>query len=65
MGTGGRKNNFERIKNMSVDEMAEWMVEHLTNTCGFDCPAYGMCEGEEINGCKDNIKQWLLAEVEE
>ena len=63
MGTGGLMNNYEKIKSMSVDEMAEWFEEHLTNTCGFDCPAYEICEGEYVRGCEETIKQWLQEEV--
>ena len=60
-------NNFEKIKNMSVDEMAEWL-----NTV--DCSNY--CEHfinydriyENLDGCGgdcfNGIKQWLQAESE-
>ena len=56
--------NYERIKSMSVEEMAEFiekMTEHL-EICT-RCPAYKMCD-THIK-CGENIKQWLLQEVSE
>ena len=58
------KTNYDRIKSMSVEEMAafiERMTEHL-EICT-RCPAYKMCD-THIK-CGENIKQWLLQEVEE
>lgn len=55
--------NYDRIKSMSAEEMAEFMervTEHLeTCTC---CPAYKMCDAHIK--CGENIKQWLLQEVD-
>ena len=58
--------NYERIKAMSVEEMAEWMDKielkcHLACIHKTDC--YGYRQGEFI--CLESIKQWLLAESEE
>lgn len=56
------KTNYDRIKSMSVEEMAEFierMTEHL-EICT-RCPAYKMCD-THIK-CGENIKQWLLQEV--
>ena len=57
-------NNYDRIKSMSVEEMAEFierMTEHL-EICT-RCPAYKMCDAHIK--CGENIKQWLLQEVSE
>ena len=55
-------NNFEKIKNMNVDEMAEWMQDfNLDSLCHF---CFGCdIEDEEIE-CIKGVKQWLLSEVE-
>ena len=53
---GGEMNNCEKIKNMSVDEM----VEFIKNERCFDD-----CFNLDCSTCKDEIKQWLLAESEE
>ena len=54
-------NNFEKIKSMSVDEMAEFIK------CGdcYYCPAR-WCEDDELNdeSCTKKLKQWLESEVE-
>lgn len=50
-------NNYEKIKSMSVDEMAEFLKQHcallVAKKAGSDY----------VN--EDLVKQWLLAEVEE
>ena len=58
-------NNFEKIKQMSVDEMAEFLCKH--HDCARLCAFY-----EDINSClevykdcKEGIKQYLLQEVED
>ena len=51
-------NNYEKIKSMSVDEMAKWLWE-ITN-----CEA---CKAESdycFQRCIETLKQWLLAESE-
>lgn len=54
-------NNYERIKNMSLDEIALF-VEKIGNNCHF-CVLQNLdCIG---NNCKEGIKQWLLSESEE
>jgi hypothetical protein len=55
-------NNYEKIKKMTIDEMAEYHAEHVPKTCW-------MCTGTK-NGClreiscKSGIKQWLESEEE-
>lgn len=51
-------NNFEKIKQMTVEEMANWVGESFEIGCEF-C-GY-KCEGDCIKG----FEQWLLQEVEE
>lgn len=61
-------NNYERIKNMTVDEIAELMIR--IEKAIFDCTKHGLAD----NGIKISsfplderlklYKQWLLSEVE-
>lgn len=65
--------NFERIKEMSVEEMASDIAIKVKNAClfcahletvkkyGIGCP---YCY-EEDYGCECGIKKWLESEVEE
>lgn len=52
-------NNFERIKQMTVDEMAEFILEIDTTECAF------FDECKSINGCKSCTIQWLLEECKD
>ena len=54
--------NYDRIKSMSVEEMAEF-IERKTEDLEIctHCPAYKMCD-THIK-CGENIKQWLEQEV--
>lgn len=61
-------NNFEKIKNMTLDEMAKFMTELLCQECDYIEGDYHNCN--QI-GCwchKNNgyltYKQWLQAESE-
>lgn len=47
-------NNFEKIKAMSIDEMAKLIAKLCGNGCE-TCPC---------NKCADSIKQWLESEEE-
>lgn len=51
-------NNYERIKQMSIDEMAQSLSNTACNLCVY---IDVNCEGKR---CKDSIKQWLQAESE-
>lgn len=53
--------NYERIKAMSIDEMAEFLM--LQNKC-FKCVNLNLpiCKSEHI--CNVGIKQWLESESE-
>lgn len=49
-------NNFEKIKNMTIDEMAT-LLQHIV-ICE-------ICRNEDCSqSCNDGIKQWLQAESE-
>ena len=53
--------NYERIKNMSIDEMAEY----LSNRAGCCYCVYEFTECNSAVGCIQGITQWLSQEVEE
>lgn len=55
-------NNFERIKNMSIDEMAKYYATHLPKCCHM---CTGMKSGclREVS-CISGIKSWLESKSE-
>lgn len=54
-------NNYERIKAMTLDEMAEFLDRKSNHECCYH--HYNVsCIGHD---CKDGIKQWLESESEE
>ena len=56
-----RYTNFERIKNMSVEELAEFIDSG--DECGF-CNQFGVDTGRECDGdCVECIIFWLRSEV--
>ena len=52
-------NNYERIKSMSIDEMAKW----ITTMVNFDCHDCNILE--RCDDCFNMNKQWLESEVRE
>ena len=54
-------NNYEKIKAMSIDEMAEFISSSCQMTMGFSCDD-SLCG--DIH-CLKHINQWLEAESEE
>ncbi|MGN1130220.1 MAG: hypothetical protein ACI4Q8_02620 [Ruminococcus sp.] len=58
--------NFEKIKQMSVEEMSEELF-HIVD-CDDTCPVYKDRDFSEptcnIIGCKRVLKKWLESEVE-
>lgn len=54
-------NNYEKIKNMTLDEMAEWYKDHVP--CG-NCDLYDYCIKSKHTICTKVIKQWLQQESE-
>lgn len=57
-------NNYEKIKNMSIDEMAEFLRNQgCDNSCVYYAEYDRIYENLECNGkCTDGIKQWLQEE---
>ncbi len=55
-------NNFNKIKNMTIDEISEF----LSNVVYCEmCPASEFCsEDTTSQECLEKFKQWLLSEVE-
>ncbi len=52
-------NNYEKIKNMSVDEIAEMLFQVKPKSCGFCMGAYMGCL-RQVN-CVQSIKEWLMS----
>lgn len=52
-------NNYEKIKQMNIDEMASFLANHIG--CEY-CPMQKNCIAK--NGCDELFKQYLESEVE-
>ena len=54
-------NNFNKIKNMTVDEMSKF----LSNVVMCEkCPVSEFCDEDTIyQECPEKFKQWLLSDV--
>lgn len=52
---------FDKIKDMTLDEMAETMEK----SCGKGCPLFDDCHVKSNDECMEKIKQWLESEAEE
>lgn len=58
--------NYEKIKNMSVEEMAEWLENILEGECRLcGCDEAENCEMCLLTFCLAHRKLWLESEVEE
>lgn len=64
--------NFEKIKNMSVEELAD-KISWLINDCD-ECPICKFCKSaylrnnykiQDFDTCSGTWKQWFKSEVEE
>ena len=51
--------NFERIKNMTVDELAEELYKEDCNSCPCDKYDYEDCYQDNSISCVKIIKRWL------
>ena len=51
-------NNYEKIKNMTLDEMAEFLDRKSNHECCYH-HYNGSCIGHD---CIDGVKQWLESE---
>lgn len=59
-----RMTNFEKIKQMSIDEMARSRMFFFD--CPYGTPCVGCSKGKEFNNdCTDCTKHWLESEAEE
>ena len=56
-------NNYEKIKNMSIEEMAEMLHNITDDCCNSYCSAPLNCQGT-LEECILGIKQWLEQEAE-
>ena len=55
--------NYERIKNMSAEDMAKAMNDNVLD-CDF-CPAFDVCDrGSTGRSCEGNILDWLNEEAD-
>lgn len=54
-------NNFEKIKAMDIDEMAEWLYKFNDDSLCEYC--YGCNKENEELGCEEYFKQWLESEA--
>ena len=57
-------NNYEKIKSMSVDEIADFLSELENYEIGRSCPDNTGEDDCLAPFCAYGIKQWLLAESE-
>lgn len=56
--------NFEKIKQMSIDEMARSRMFFFD--CPYGTPCVGCSKGKEFNNnCTDCTKHWLESEVKD
>lgn len=60
-----KKTNFDLIKEMSAEELAEKLAGRYSTYCE-NCMLNfsSICEDDPLAPCKDKIKTWLLSEVE-
>lgn len=56
--------NYEKIKNMSVEEMARRILVSDSNCLEAICEAVGHCPSHEMP-CIECTKQWLESEVDD
>ena len=56
--------NYEKIKSMSVDEMAKFLDHTFVLDCGV-CPRRKNCATFIPANCSKALKDWLKAESEE
>lgn len=55
--------NYEKIKAMSVEEMAEF-INTDADDC-INCPAFVFCDTVSDGSCHAIIEKWLESEAEE
>lgn len=58
-------NNFERIKTMSIDELALFLL-HVNSAYAQDCMVGAVaCKHEDIPDCQQCFKEWLESDISE
>lgn len=57
-------NNYERIKNMSIDEMAEMITNFNINSLCDYCVGCECFSEDDEDICDKGLKQWLEQECE-
>lgn len=64
--------HFDKIKNMNIDELADFIEEinacccsAICITCQSECEYSNLNFEERVEYCHQNIKQWLESEVTE
>lgn len=57
--------NIDKIKQMNIDEMTEFLNSFLPNCIDFNCPVWDYCEEINSTNCERTFKQWLESEIEE
>jgi predicted nucleic acid-binding Zn ribbon protein len=58
----GKQRQIDRIRNMSVEELAESLTSRIMCSC---CPCTQLCNKYKNVSCVDIFKIWLEQEVEE
>lgn len=60
--------NFERIKGMSVEELANFLLKIIDQNTAQCIIGEGICKWEDYpthnKGCKDCFKEWLESECD-
>lgn len=56
--------NYEKIKNMSVEEMTGLMAHIANYPCLFCADKAGCCSKGDVIKCYNGLKKWLESEVE-
>ena len=57
--------NYERIKNMSIEEITSQIYIYAHNTCRFCVYSQGWECTSQLKTCVNGIRQWLENESEE
>ena len=62
--------NYDKIKNMSIDEMSEIIYDNVTRNvcdliCDGKCNAIKTLDKSSDEACKEIIRNWLNSEVKE
>ena len=55
--------NYERIKNMSVEEMAEYFSKRKKDCLG--CEIFDFCRSDSERICTESFFDWLNEEAEQ